>query len=235
MNIFLTNDDGYDQYGILLLKEILKEYGEVYICAPHFHQSGASMSFSIGKNFEVFKHDDHTYSITGSPADVVILGLQVIPVKFDLVVSGCNNGHNISYDSLYSGTIGAAVEALNHGIPAVAFSTDFDHWDIAKNELKKTLDYVFDNKLIDKNHLLNINFPKKPFTKSMGIRITREVMKRDAYYYEIRDGYYYTDRNEDFTGYPEDSDVYAIANGYTSICPLGNSLFNYEAYDKLKK
>lgn len=235
MNILLTNDDGYDQYGLILLKEFLKKYGTVYVCAPHYHQSGASMSFSIGRGFKVYKHDDFTYSIDGSPADVVILGLQIIPVKFDLVVSGCNDGHNISYDSLYSGTIGAAVEALNHQIPSIAFSTDFGGWEVAKNELEATLKYVFDNKLYSNKYLLNINFPRKPYTKSLGIKITRETFKKDRYYYEIREGLYFTDRYESFEVEDQESDVYAIDHGYTSICPLGNSLYSAKAYEELIK
>ena len=234
MNILLTNDDGYNQKGILLLKEILKEYGDVYLCAPHYHQSGASMSFSLGKGFTIRKHDEHTYSIDGSPVDVVLLGIQVLPVKFDLVISGCNNGHNISYDTMYSGIIGAALEALNQGIPSIAFSTDYDHFEIVEKEIRKVLDLIFNQKLYSNNYVLNVNFPKKEFNESKGIKLTTQIFKKDQFYYEIKDGLYYTDRYENLVSEDKNSDVHAIANGYISICPITNSYFHQEIYEKLK-
>lgn len=235
MNILLANDDGYNQPGILLLKKILQDYGNVYICAPHEHQSGASMSFSLGKGFKVIKHDETTYSINGSPVDVVLLGLQILPIKFDLVVSGCNSGHNISYDTMYSGTIGAALEALNHGIPSIAFSTDYDHWEVVENDARMVLDFIFKNKLISNKYMLNVNFPKYTFNKSKGIKITKEFFKNDQFYYEVKDGLYYTDRYENLNTDDKDSDVYAIANGYISICPITNSYFKQNIYEEMKK
>lgn len=235
MNIFLTNDDGYDQQGILILKKVLQKYGTVYLVAPHEHQSGESMHFSIQKGFHVYKHDDYTYSITGTPVDVVLLGTQILDVKFDVIVSGCNDGLNISYDTMYSGTIGAALEGLNHGIPSIAISTYFGNFDVVEKEATKALDYIFKNKLISNRYCLNVNFPMPEFKESKGIIITKEFFKKDIFEYWIKNGLYYTDRTKEiFDNAPEGTDVYAVSHGYTSICPITNSHFNIDIYNEIK-
>ncbi len=235
MNILLTNDDGYNAIGINILKEKLKKYGTVYEVSPTYHQSGASMSFSINKGFKVKKYDEYTYSIDGTPADNMLIGLQILgQVKFDLVVSGVNDGLNISYDSLYSGTVAACLEAINMGIPSIALSTDFGCFDIVRNELESVLDYVIYNKLYDKSYCLNINFPTKDYSSSKGIKITKEVHKKDKYYTSIKNGFLYYDRYESFDTEEKDSDIYAINHGYISITTLHNTFFDKEGLDLLK-
>lgn len=235
MNILLTNDDGYNREGLLLLQEALKKYGNVYIVAPFEHQSGASMRFSIDKGFTVRKHGENYYSIDGTPVDCVLLATQILDVKFDLVVSGCNDGPNISYDILYSGTVGAAIEGINHNIPSIAISSDFNHLDIVRKEIDTVLNYILEKNLISKGICLNVNFPLKEFKESKGIKITNVGHKNDEFYYWIVDGKYYTDRHEYFDSKDEDSDVYAIKNGYISISPLSNTLFSKETYIKMKR
>lgn len=234
MNILLTNDDGYNATGIKILQEILKDFGTVYLIAPFSQQSGVGTHFSLNRGFTVTKHDDYIYSIDGTPVDVILLANQIFDVKFDLLVSGCNNGPNISYDSLYSGTVAAAIEGLNHSLPSMAISTDYEHFDIVKKEVKAVIEYVFKHKLLSTSWCLNINFPLKKFNKSKGLRLCKEFRKTDGFYYWEKDGKYYTDRHEDFKDAPEDSDVYAFANGYISICPLKASWFDEKTYKKLQ-
>ena len=235
MNILLTNDDGYNHPGLAILKEVLKKYGNVYVVAPFEHQSGKSMCFSLNKGFTVRKHSENTYSIDGTPVDCVLLAVQILDVKFDLVVSGANDGHNISYDCLYSGTVGAAIEGLNHEIPSIAISTDFDHFDIVKKEVEKVLNYIFEHKLIDKRYCLNVNFPLKEFAQSKGIKLTREHMKKDQFYTWKVGELIYTDRNQDLECDEEDTDVYAVTHGYVSICPITNSWFHNKTYQEISK
>ena len=96
MNILLTNDDGFQAPGIEILESILKSYGTVYVVAPQQGKSGASASLTINRWINLKKIDDFHYAVDGNPVDCVIYGLNALNVKFDLVVSGCNNGYNLS-------------------------------------------------------------------------------------------------------------------------------------------
>lgn len=240
MNILLTNDDGYGYKGIELLKKHLAKYGTVYVFAPSNHQSGAGMSFSLNKGFKLTKYNDYEYSLDGTPVDVTLIGLQYLKdVKFDVVVSGCNNGLNISYDTLYSGTVGASLEALRMGIPSISISCDFDrglgidNYKIVDDEVDSVLDYIFDNNLLSKKYSLCVNFPSNKYTKSKGIMITKEHYKEDKFYMWEKDGLLYTDRDENLETSDTDSDVYAIANGYISITPLKFSFYTNSGFNDL--
>src|SRR5574344_571157 len=125
MNILLTNDDGYNSLGIQTLYTALQKYGKVYIIAPEHHMSGKSCSITITEGLVFKKYDEFIYSLDGTPADCVAYALGAFPIQFDLVVSGINDGLNISYDILYSGTIGACQQSLIYGIPTIAFSTNY--------------------------------------------------------------------------------------------------------------
>ena len=121
--ILVVNDDGYDALGIILLAKHLTKYGDVTVYAPATGQSAQSQAitcFTSIKREEVFDMGYKCYKVFGKPADCVRLatGLE----DFDLVVSGINNGFNIGIDTLYSGTIGAALDANLHGISSIALS-----------------------------------------------------------------------------------------------------------------
>jgi len=235
MNILLVNDDGYNKEGLLILKEFLKEYGTVYMSAPRLPQSGKSAAFTYLNGLKVEKVDEYNYIVDGTPVDCTSFALNVLDVKFDLVVSGCNNGFNISYDCFYSGTIGACKEALVHEIPAIAFSTDVKHFEIVKNEFHTVMKYILKHKLISNEYILNINFPSIEYNKSKGIKLTKQYFRKDDFYYEIKDGLYFLDRYEDKFGGDEDCDVYCARNGFISITPIHATSFNLETYKKLKE
>jgi len=233
--ILLVNDDGYDETGIRILKEELSPFGEITIIAPKKHHSGASVSFSpLHLGLEVLAEDTGVYSVSGTPVDCVTYGLLGFGSDFNLVVSGCNNGQNISYDTLYSGTIGACVEALIKGKAAIAFSTDEEHFSIVKNETKLVFAYILRYDLISKDYILNVNFPLKKFEKSVKIEVTSQYFKNDVYFYDKIDNRYYARRNEDFSSAPEGTDVYAACHGITSITPLQPSYFDERKVNILK-
>ncbi|MBQ9731097.1 MAG: 5'/3'-nucleotidase SurE [Bacilli bacterium] len=233
MNILLVNDDGYNKEGLLILKEYLKEYGTVYMCAPRYPQSGKSAAFTYLSGLDVEKIDEYNYIVDGTPVDCTAFATNVLDIEFDLVVSGCNNGFNISYDCFYSGTIGACKEALVHGIPAIAFSTDVKHFDIVRKEFHNVMKYILRYKLINKEYILNVNFPSIEYKESKGIKLTKQYFRKDSFYYEIKDGKYFLDRYEDKYGGEEDYDVYCSRNGYISITPIHATSFNNETYNKL--
>ena len=235
MRILLVNDDGYNQTGIRILYKHLQKYGEVTLLAPEHHYSGASASFTLGRYQELKKYEDGTYSFDGTPVDCVLFGAcsGLFP-KFDLVISGCNNGLNLSYDVIYSGTLGATHEALLHDLPAIAFSTDFDHFDIVDKYFDEVFEYILSKDIISKDYILNVNFPRKQFDTIKGIVPASLFIKKDKYFYDVKDNTYFVDRIEDFSKAPEASDAYYATNGYVSITPLAVNSYNEKNLEILK-
>ena len=231
LNILLVNDDGHDAKGIVILQKLLQPYGEVTIVAPTKHMSGKSVSMTFWGGLNVTKINNNYYHMNGTPADCVSYARTLIE-KIDLVVSGCNNGNNVSYDTIYSGTVGACVEANMNHFPSIAFSTDDDYFEIVEKEGKKVLDYIFKKKLTSPNYILNVNFPVKEFKKSKGIKLTTLGFRKDHIYHKNhKDGrmYAYRDINWDHPC-TADCDYVAIKEGYISITPLSYSLFDNAAY-----
>lgn len=239
MNILLTNDDGYDSQGIHLIKDKLKKYGRVVIVAPKRSMSAKSVSITIGKGIHVEKVDDETFICDGTPADCVSFGCNALSIGFDLVVSGCNNGFNVSYDTMYSGTVGAALEALTYGIKSMAVSCKFgkgDNFEVVEKYFDKVYKYILDNNLLSNEYILNINFP---YGKEIqGIQISTlyyKVEQYDYFFEKEEDGYHaYRNLKTDFSD-DKTSDCFLINNGIVSITPLNKSYFSKEIYDKIIK
>ncbi len=131
MRILLTNDDGISAPGLAVAEAIAHELagpaGEVWVVAPAFEQSGVAHSVSYVRPMRLERLEPRRFAVEGSPADCVLAGLHEILKDGppDLVISGVNRGHNVAEDTLYSGTVGGALEAALHRIPAVALSQYF--------------------------------------------------------------------------------------------------------------
>lgn len=126
MRILLTNDDGFDARGIEELEQVLISAGhEVWVCAPSSQRSTCSHALTLHKDLKIRKVSERKYHCSGYPADCVLFALYgAIPCpRPDVVISGINNGYNMSTDLIYSGTAGAAAEAVVRGFPAIAVST----------------------------------------------------------------------------------------------------------------
>ena len=233
MNILLTNDDGFNSEGINVLKSLLEKHGTVVIIAPDKHRSGASSSLTITDPIKVEKVEDKVFKCNGTPVDCVSFGLSSLNVKFDLVVSGCNDGYNISYDTNYSGTVGAALEALVYHVPSIAVSTcrgsDF-------REIKQYFDQVFDyinrHNLLSEEYILNINFP---FDEVKGISIGKLYYRNDENFFTKKQDGYYAYRKMDDEYNDKDTDCYQINHGIISIVPLGKTLYNDSNREELLK
>ena len=185
MNILLTNDDGYDSRGINILKDKLSKYGTVVVVAPDSPMSAKSTSITIGRRLHLNKENKNVFSCDGTPADCVSMGIALLDIKFDLVVSGCNNGLNISYDTIYSGTIGACLQALMYRIPAIAFSTPYDKFELVEKHFEEVFDYILKKNIISNQYLLNVNFPDGEVIKGIELgelyyRNDDQLMKQDG-------------------------------------------------------
>ena len=165
--ILVSNDDGINARGLKYLIEMTKPFGDLLVVAPSTGQSGMSHSISSTVPLrikEISKTPGITmYSVSGTPVDCVKLAINDLLERTpDLMVSGINHGSNAAINVIYSGTMGAAIEASLHGIPAIGFSVD-DHslnadFSVVLKYGPKLIDMVLKNGLPERVSL-NVNFP----------------------------------------------------------------------------
>ena len=223
MNILLTNDDGYFAEGIKLLKEKLAKYGHVVVVAPKEVMSAKSVSIIVGRQVIVEKEEEDVYMMEGTPADCVAFGLSSLNTRFDLVVAGCNDGLNVSYDIMYSGTVGACLQALTFRKPAIAVSTEVGHLSIVDEHFDEVFQYILENNLLSLEYTLNINFPLGDEIKEYVF--TSIFYRRETTYYVDcgNDRYYaYRDINDKDCDEPG-TDVYAVYHNQLSITKISKT------------
>ena len=197
--ILISNDDGINAPGILAAKKAVEDLGEVTIVAPDKEHSGLGRSLSVMKplTFKKTKLNDGSigYGVSGTPTDAVTIGINYIMDKTpDLVIAGINSGRNISVSEITkSGTVGAALEAVNNKIPSIAISQSIDACDFKiennKAKLIKPLNFDYAGKILHKISekilknglpqdvdLLNINVPSHPASEEIKITKLSEKM-----------------------------------------------------------
>jgi hypothetical protein len=129
MKILLSNDDGYQALGLQALFAALKTIADVEVVAPEHNNSAKSNALTLHAPLYVRDAGEGGRYVTGTPADCVHVALTgLLGEPPDLVVSGINNGANMGDDTIYSGTVGAAMEGYLFGIPAIAFSLVEKGW-----------------------------------------------------------------------------------------------------------
>ena len=174
MRILITNDDGMNAAQLPALIRWCRKLGQVTTVVPKFEQSGKSHSFEIKRDIEAKQVDlapDITvWSVDSTPADCVRFAVLGMKMEFDLCISGVNRGLNMGRDIMYSGTVAAAYEAVNLGIPAVALSTSPENYPNATRDLDAVLDYFRQHDLLGMNDIYNVNLPNE----TKGVRITRQ-------------------------------------------------------------
>jgi len=167
MRILLTNDDGYQSKGITVLEETLVQAGhEVWVCAPSHERSASSHSMTLRGDITITEYAPMHYHCSGTPADCMLYARKgnIFPFDPDLVISGINHGYNISTDILYSGTVGAAREAVLTGLKAIALSCTRDergHFAFEKASLFVVEHLQELYPLCSSECILNINVPSK--------------------------------------------------------------------------
>lgn len=246
MNILLSNDDGFMAPGINLLRDKLLETENVVTVAPDRNRSGASNSLTLEMPLRITKRGKQFYSVNGTPTDCVHLALTGLydNEEPDMVISGINAGANMSDDVIYSGTVAAAMEGRNLGLPAMAVSLAshqpkyYDSAVMATITLLKKLPSL---SLSQKKHsatIINVNVPDLPWKEIKGFQVTR-LGKRHKAEPVIRDKD--ARGNEIFWVGPvgaeadagEGTDFYAIQNRYVSVTPIHIDLTNYASIQKM--
>lgn len=166
MNILLVNDDGYKAEGIITLERVLKDNGfDVCVVAPHTQQSAKSHAMTVSGEVVMHRHDERHYSLEGTPADCVIYSIRsgILPFKPDALISGINHGYNLSSDTIYSGTCGAARQGTMYLIPSIAVSAEKNKergYDFVSPSVYLALKLEsFVSSLRSSDSFLNLNFP----------------------------------------------------------------------------
>ena len=181
--ILLTNDDGIDAPGLALAEQVAADLAdEVWTVAPSRDYSGGSRQLSLHQALRLIPQGERRFSLTGSPADCVFVGLGWVLKNRspDLVISGVNAGVNIGGDLGFSGTVGAAMTAHSLGVPAVALSQawkgsrDDIPWETAQTWLPRVLDGLLGNGLWPWRFVPNINVPAVTPDRVTGFEITQQ-------------------------------------------------------------
>jgi 5'-nucleotidase len=181
MKILISNDDGYQAPGIVALFEALKDIAEVEVVAPEMNNSAKSNALTLHSPLTVTRAANGFRFINGTPADCVHIALTgLLGYRPDLVVSGINNGANMGDDTIYSGTVGAAMEGYLFGVPAIAFSQIEKGWKHIDAAAQKARELVLQMKVQElvgrpemKAWLLNVNIPNAPLDQIKPMRICR--------------------------------------------------------------
>ncbi|MBX2846279.1 MAG: 5'/3'-nucleotidase SurE [Saprospiraceae bacterium] len=245
--ILVTNDDSIVSPGIKALVEAVRPFGRVVVVAPDSPQSGKGHAITLEEPLRLRKVDVfdgiEAYQCSGTPVDCVKLAVdQVLKGKPDLCVSGINHGSNSSINVIYSGTMSAAMEASIEGITAIGFSyldysfqADFSackHY--ASILAQKALNGDF-----EQGTLLNVNFPILPLDSIKGMKVCKQAKAKWIEEFDSRTDprgrQYYWLTGEFVNGdTDEDTDEWALANGYVSIVPVKYDLTDYVRLSQLK-
>jgi 5'-nucleotidase len=235
--ILVVNDDGITAPGIKALVNAVKDLGEVVVVAPDSPQSAMGHAITISKplrlkQVEVFE-GIKAYHCSGTPVDCVKLAVdKVLHRHPDVCVSGINHGSNSSINVIYSGTMSAAMEASLEGIPSVGFSLcDYRHeadFGPAAYYAKYIVEQIL-NKGLPAHTLLNVNIPKLSLKEIKGIKISRQAnAKWVEEYLERLDPtgkpYYWLTGKFINNDHGQDTDEWALANGYVSVVPVLHDL-----------
>jgi len=178
MKILISNDDGFRAEGIVALYEALKTIADVEVVAPEHNNSAKSNALTLHTPLYVNRADNGFRYVNGTPADCVHIALTgLLGYRPDLVVSGINNGANMGDDTLYSGTVGAAMEGYLFGIPAMAVSQiekGWAHVDAAAQKVKHLIAQMQSGDLLHAQPwLLNVNIPNLPIEKIRAPQLCR--------------------------------------------------------------
>jgi 5'-nucleotidase len=242
--ILVTNDDGIHSKGLMILAKALHEIGDVFIVAPQTEKSAIAHSLTLHRPLRVEKVKRNVFTVDGTPADCVYLGVNsILPERPRLLVSGINKGGNLGDDITYSGTVCAAFEGTLLGIPSFAISlVSRSHFKFqtAARFAVKVAKLILKNGL-PKDTLLNINVPNLHEEEIKSYKITQQgrwthngngvIEKADPRgkkYYWIGGGQLVFDKRKD-------TDFEAVSHSYISVTPLHLDMTNYPSIQQLRK
>jgi len=245
VKILLSNDDGYRAEGLTALRAAMQPLGSVTVVAPDRNRSGASNSLTLDVPLRAWSFDVDAYFVNGTPTDCVHMAVSgLFDSEHDMVVSGVNDGANLGDDTLYSGTVAAAVEGRFLGLPAIAVSLCVGEGSprnfAGAARLAAELVQRLSAQPLDSSLILNVNVPDLPDGELRGIRVTRlgarhrskpVVRAKDP---RGRDVYWVGSAGEHQDAGPG-TDFHAVAAGFASITPLQIDLTRHSALPEIAR
>ena len=243
MKILLSNDDGYFAPGLNILAEHLAKIADITVVAPERNRSGASNSLTLDRPLSVKKASNGFFYVNGTPTDCVHIALTGLMDEMpDMVISGINDGANMGDDTIYSGTVAAAMEGYLLGIPSIAVSMsqhNCTHFETAARIAVEMVQH-YQKAGFASPTLLNINVPDVPYEQLKGRTVTRLGKRHKAEpVIQLK-----TPRNETVywvgaAGKPNDggdgTDFYAVSQNIVSISPIQVDLTKHTQMDELKQ
>lgn len=247
--IFITNDDGYNAKGLITVTETARKFGRVIVIAPEKTQSGMSQAITMYNPLYLRtieeSEDLSVYACSGTPVDCVKMGYDHLfkDERPSLNISGINHGSNSAINVLYSGTMGAAIEASFYGSPSIGLSlcdhdpdADFDASAIFAGKIIKDIL----NARVEGPLCLNVNIPAGRPEDIKGHRICRQnkgYWKEEFFCRKDPRGKdYFWLTGDFFNTEPDatDTDEWALANGYISVVPIQVDMTDYSRIEELK-
>ncbi|MCL4107603.1 UNVERIFIED_CONTAM: hypothetical protein GTU68_022064 [Idotea baltica] len=258
MRILITNDDGINAPGLEVLHAIATEIagpaGDVWTVAPAFEQSGVGHCISYTHPTMIAELGPKRFAAEGSPADCILAGLYDVLKETppDLILSGVNRGNNSAENTLYSGTIGGAMEAALQGLPAIALSQYFgpanaqldDPFEAARLHGADVVRRILDAKLSngsDYNLFYNVNFPPMPAGDVKGTKSVAQGFRTSTNFTVVPHNAPSGRKFLWVAGGPQNiptkpgTDAAANLDGYISVTPMRADLTAHDQLDTLSK
>jgi 5'-nucleotidase len=242
MRILISNDDGYFAPGLICLTEHLAKVADVVVVAPERDRSGASNSLTLDRPLKLRRAPNGFYYVNGTPTDCVHMAVTgMLDHQPDMVVSGINAGANMGDDTIYSGTVAAAMEGFLLGIPSIAVSLvskDFVHYKTAA-QVAVELVQRFAKQKHSHPWLLNVNVPDVPHDQLQGMEVTRlgkrhkaePVVKASNPNGEV---VYWVGPAGKAQDAGVGTDFHALAQQHVSLTPLQIDLTQYSQLDAVR-
>ncbi len=242
MRILITNDDGIRAPGLEVMLEIAMQIagqdGEVWTVAPEMEQSGVGHAISFVSPMRVFRNSERVVAVDGTPADCVMAGIsEIMGEKPDLILSGINRGNNAAQNTLYSGTIGAAIEGALHGIKSIALSQFFgpdnrdldDPFEVARAKGVEVVQAILDADAWGKapyGLFYNVNFPPVPTSQCKNIKAVAQGFRANTNFHTVAETspsgrpYLWVSTGPQHISTLPGTDVHANLDGYISVTPM---------------
>lgn len=245
--ILITNDDGVNSRGLRHLAQIASEFGEVVVMAPDHNASGVSTSITCTRPLRAYLVEEAEgityYACDGTPADCVKMGHEHFCSRPpDLVLSGINYGNNASINVVYSGTMGAVLEACLNGYQSAGFSllshSPSASFDGCTAAIRQVIKHLLQHPL-PQGTALNVNIPNLPANQLKGLRVCRQAWAgwRDSLEKRtdpVGRPYWWMTGKFVCPEPPEDTDQYLLEQGYVTVVPVTPDFTAHEQIRNLK-
>lgn len=233
--VLLCNDDGIDAPGMAVMERLAEQIAdEVWVVAPALDRSGVSNSLSLREPVRIIRRDDRRYAVYGTPADCVAFAVDYLMLHCppDLLLSGVNSGSNIGFETLLSGTVGAAMTGMLLGVRSIAMSQvripgQPVPWQTAATHGADVIRTLLDATWAQ-DVCLSVNFPPTGCSEVKGLRVTTQGMGtvKGVCVEPVSDpegeNYYWLRVKHGEPGDHDSSEAVAVGQGYISVTPLGH-------------